>query len=315
MLDLPACHFCTSPPKIRFPNQLHVRRWRGKPMNTILSLSEPQPLVGLTPVVSLGVQAHSTISLSLAEAQALRKSIPSWAPPETPGHFFKYSDEQTIVAAQAVDRLIQAEGISTADCREWGVVVAPRYIGRLAGAGIFDRFRKRGDQGVSPHTLPQHSLHSPSGALSILLGTHGPNAGMGGGPNAFAEGLLGALTMFDLESTPGLWLVATEWNPEPLPDEQGEPATAAVCHGLAMLLRPASAAGLRGQLSLRTSHQAQAGIDLARRPTEVRLHQLVHALDIAAQRNLSLGFEWQLRWGGRIEMRLEAASGIREVAA
>ena len=172
-------------------------------MNSILSLDQCSSPASFNATAYASVQAYGTTSISLAQAQTLRKAIPAWASSDIPGHFFKYSDEQTIVAAQAVDRLIAAEGIDISDCRDWGVIVAPRFIGRLAGAGIRERFRKRGDQAVSPHTLPQHSLHSPSGALSILLGTRGPNAGMGGGPNSFAEGLLAALTMFDFVTTPG----------------------------------------------------------------------------------------------------------------
>jgi hypothetical protein len=261
-----------------------------------------------------GVQAFCTLRLGLAEMQSLRKAIPAWAPSETPGHFFKYSDEQTIAAVQAVDRLIASEGITPADCRDWGVLVAPRFIGRLAGAAIRDRFKQRGDQAVSPHTLPQHSLHSPSGALSILLGTRGPNAGMGGGPASFAEGVLAALTLFDFETTPGVWFVATDWDPEPLPDAQGNCTTAAVCHAFCMLLRPASAAGLIGQLTQQTDLAGRAAA-ASKTSTEVRVSQLVHALDVAAQRKMSLGFEWQLRWGGRIEMQLDAAERRQTAAA
>jgi hypothetical protein len=137
---------------------------------------------------------------------------------------------------------------------------------------------------------------------------------MGGGPNSFAEGLLAALTMFDFQSTPGLWLVATDWNPEPLPDQQGNCTTEAVCHAFCMLLRPATTAGLLGHLSLRSSTEiGNAPRDHSTR--EVRVGQLVHALDIASQRSLSLGFEWQLPWGGRIEMRLNTASSASEIAA
>lgn len=283
-------------------------------MNSILSLDQPSASSGFAATALAGVQAYSTTRIGQAEAQSLRKAIPSWAPADTPGHFFKYSDEQTIVAAQAVDRLIAAEDIDVAECRDWGVIVAPRFIGRLAGAGIRGRFRQRGDQAVSPHTLPQHSLHSPSGALSILLGTRGPNAGMGGGPNSFAEGLLAALTMFDFRATPGLWLVATDWDPEPLPDHEGNCTTNAMCHAFCMLLRPASTAGLLGHLTLR-SNAGPRNAAGDNSPREVRVGQLVHALDIASQRGLSLGFEWQLPWGGRIEMRLNAANSAKEAAA
>ena len=281
-------------------------------MNRSLAL-EP---TDATSAVSAGVQGYSTLSLPLAEAQALRKSIPSWAPADTPGHFFKYSDEQTIACVQVVDRLIAAEGLDVADCRDWGILVAPRFIGRLAGAGIRERFQKRGDQGVSPHTLPQHSLHSPSGALSILLGTRGPNVGMGGGPNSLTEGLLAALTMFDLNapssSGAGLWFVATDWSPEPLPDEQGHCTTPAVCHAIALLLRPASTAGLLGHLTLQLGNEANVAQQRSAHGT--RIDQLIQALERDNPGNGPLGFEWYLPWTGRLEMHLSAANTACEAA-
>ncbi len=281
-------------------------------MNHLAASEQPSATTDANIAAAASVQAFSATSISLAEAQTLRKAIPAWAPPDTPGHFFKYADEQTVVAAQAINQLIAAEEIEVSECREWGVIVAPRFIGRLAGAGIRDRFCQRGDQAVSPHTLPQHSLHSPSGALSILLGTRGPNAGMGGGPNSFTEGLLGALTMFDFGATPGVWFVATDWSPEPLPDEKGSCTTPAVCHAFCMLLRPASAATTLGHLTLRTQ---KTGSSIEKPVAEVRASQLIHALDIASQRDMPLGFEWQLPWGGRIEMRLETAGIAKEIAA
>jgi len=285
-------------------------------MNPILALSDQHSSSrGFTPTASAGVQAFSTLRLSIDEVQGLRKSIPTWAAADTPGHFFKYSDEQTIVAVQAVDRLIAEEAVDLDGGRDWGLIVAPRFIGRLAGAAIRDRFQQRGDQGVSPHTLPQHSLHSPSGALSILLGTRGPNAGIGGGPGSFAEGVLAALTLFDLNTIPGVWFVATEWDPEPLPNAQGVCTTPAVCHAFCMLLRPAASRGLIGQLALRVSKDGPA-VATEHGPTkEIRVGQLIHALDIASQRSMSLGFEWQMPWGGRIEMHLDAAGDCREAAA
>lgn len=280
--------------------------------NVVARTDNAHPRTVEGPCLTLGVQAYGTFGLSLADIQPLRKQIPAWAPPDTPGHFFKYSDEQTIVAVQALDRLITDEAIDVSECREWGVIASPRFIGRLAGAATLKRFGERGDQGVSPHTLPQFSLHSPSGAMSILLGTHGPNVGMGGGPNALAEGLLAALTVFDHTRTPGMWFVATDWDPEPLPSESGDPATEGYCHAVVLLLRQADSAGLRGQLSLRNS---TAPLQTQHAGAEIRASQLVRDLDVAAERSLPLGFQWELPWGGRIEMQLETAATKQEVAA
>lgn len=90
---------------------------------------------------------------------------------------------------------------------------------------------------VSPTILPQHSLHSVSGTISIALGIHGPNYGAGGGCGALGEGLLCAVTLMANGTLPGIWLVLTEWNPEPIPDEgNAHDVGDATCHALAIAL-------------------------------------------------------------------------------
>ena len=55
-------------------------------------------------------------------------------------------------------------------------------------------FVAEGVWGTSPHLIPHFALHSPSGTISLALGLHGPNLGVGGGLHAAAEGFLAALT-------------------------------------------------------------------------------------------------------------------------
>ena len=47
-----------------------------------------------------------------------------------------------------------------------------------------------------------------------------------------------ALTFLEQCAGPGLWLVLTQWCPEPVPDAQGSVANDPVCRGVAMALVP-----------------------------------------------------------------------------
>ncbi len=124
------------------------------------------------------------------------------------------------------------------DFADWGVLAAPRLPGRLSGAATLNRFVELGVPAISPHIIPQHSLHAVSSAVSVALGMHGPNFGIGGGPESTAEGLLAALTFLRTARVPGMWLVLTEWDREPIPDGQGGSVTPAVCCASALALVP-----------------------------------------------------------------------------
>jgi hypothetical protein len=121
---------------------------------------------------------------------------------------------------------------------DWGVVAAPRYLGRWDIAEAFARFERRGAAGVPPRCVPLLSLHAVAGAVSLTLGSHGPNAGAGGGPGSLADGLLAGMTVCAEGAAPGVWVVLTEWDPEPAAADD----PAAVCHGVALGL----IAGARG---------------------------------------------------------------------
>ena len=54
-----------------------------------------------------------TARADLAAIAAMRKTLPAWAPKDTPGHFLKHADEQTVLAVAAVDQAIQLAGIGT----------------------------------------------------------------------------------------------------------------------------------------------------------------------------------------------------------
>src|SRR6478609_201011 len=136
-----------------------------------------------------------TSQADLATIAGLRKKLPAWAPSDTPGHFLKHSDEQAVLAVAAVDQTISSAGLDARQFQNWSIIAAPRFIGRIAGVGTLARFGRGGGPAISPHVIPQHSLHSISGALSILLSSRQPNFGVGGTGDSLAEGLFAALTI------------------------------------------------------------------------------------------------------------------------
>src|SRR5207247_5277180 len=134
-------------------------------------------------------------------------------------------------------------------------VSAPRFLGRTAAAAAYDRFVGHGPLSVSPLLIPHFSLHSVSALLSLALGSHGPTLGVGGGAEGLGEALLTGLTVLTGDRPPGVWVVATEWDPEPCT------AAAPVCHAVALGLVPA-AEGL-ARLRLRPTTLGLAGAEPA----------------------------------------------------
>src|SRR5947209_2132687 len=133
-------------------------------------------------------------------------------------------DDQTAVGLVAVFEAIQGYGLDAASFRDWGVIAAPRFLGRVALAAALTRFALEGAWGISPHLIPHRSLHSLSGTISQALKIHGPNFGVGGGPNAAGEALMVAGGMVTDQRLPGVWVVMTGYEPELAPADPAEPA-------------------------------------------------------------------------------------------
>ncbi len=90
------------------------------------------------------------------------------------------SEDQTIAALAAVHATLRRMGQS--DPRAWNAGESGRLpVPRPVRPRVGDRFRSEGVWGVSPHLIPHYALHSPAGTLSLALGIHGPNLGVGGG--------------------------------------------------------------------------------------------------------------------------------------
>src|SRR5205823_2855913 len=109
---------------------------------------------------------------------------------------------------------IHRHGLAGTRFTDWGVLAAPRYLGRSAMAVALQRFAAEGAWGLSPHLIPHHSLHSVSGTISQALKINGPNIGVGGGPGSGAEAFLAATALLSAGQVPGVWVVLTGWDPE-----------------------------------------------------------------------------------------------------
>jgi hypothetical protein len=166
----------------------------------------------------------------------------------------RYSDEQTIAAVAAVCQALQAmDADDRGTFEEWGILAAPRFLGRANVVLALNRFRAEGVWGVSPHLIPHFALHSQAGTLSLVLGTHGPNLGLGGGTHAAAEGLLTALSWLRSGHVPGVWLALTGWWPEYQPDSEGKPVGPAECVAMVLALVPTDLAA-PGRTRIRLVH-------------------------------------------------------------
>jgi hypothetical protein len=186
------------------------------------------------------VAADAVVRVSLESLPALRRNPgPSFGEP-LPACFLKHADEQTVAGLCAVYQAIQKGGLQAGDFRDWGVLAAPRFLGRPTMAAALQRFAAEGAWGVSPHLIPHRSLHSISGTVSQALKIHGPNFGVGGGPGGTVEVLLAATALLEGKHLPGVWVVLTCLDPELPPDETGRLALGTQAVGLALALTPVS---------------------------------------------------------------------------
>ena len=252
--------------------------------------------------LALNLAGWGTAQADLAALAPMRKALPKWVPAGTPGHFLKHADEQTVVAVAALDRAVQSLQASPERYADWSIVAAPQCIGRIAGAASLDRFAKGGGPTVSPHLIPQHSLHSVSGALSILLCSNQPNFGVGGAVDSLPEGLLAALAMPG-GSPRGVWFIATSWDPEPVLDDLGNCTNSPCCYAAVLALTRHKASESRGQLRLRLdSGQPEMHVQI----WSADAAALCASLESSPRRGIAFG--WRLPWGGTIVFEAHAAS-------
>jgi hypothetical protein len=220
------------------------------------------------PALAADVIGYSLFRVAPADVPALRRKpgpMPDgWS--RVPPSLLRNSDEQTIAGTAAVFAAMDVMRWHPDRFGTWGVVAASRYLGRASLAAALRSFIAEGVWGTSPHLIPHFALHSPSGTISLALGSHGPNLGVGGGLYATADGFLTALTWLAAGVVPGVWMVISGWTPELVPDPAGKAATSGECLALALaLVQPDSEAARLGfrAVTARDGVRAHAPLDLA----------------------------------------------------
>lgn len=265
----------------------------------------------------------------LGEVAALRRLLPAWAPADTPAHFLKHADEQTVVAVTALDRAIAQWDLPLPMVRPWPIVAAPQCIGRMAGAATLGRFARGGAPTVSPHLIPQHSLHSISGALSILLGSRAANLGVSGGAGAVEEGLLVLRTLAVAWKVPGAWLIGTAMEPEPQLNDEGQCLNRPRAWAVALALDLSGAAVRCGQLAFRPEWHPVSRLtppariadadacqpDAATEPAPRRWSALARWLAEAQPSSRVLQASWTISGGVQVELRASCSCRAVQAAA
>jgi hypothetical protein len=183
------------------------------------------------------VAAWASCRIAAADLPQLRQQPPIFLGSTLPAAFLKHADEQTVVGLTAVARAIQDFELENTDFSHWGVIAAPRFLGRAALAVALTRYAAEGAWGISPHLIPHRSLHALSGTVSQALKIHGPNYGVGGGADGAAEALMTAGALLASEELPGLWTVLTGFDPELIPGDPNQAeATPSESDGIAVAL-------------------------------------------------------------------------------
>ena len=254
------------------------------------------------------VVASACASAPLAAFAAMRKSPPRFPGVDLPGHFLKHADEQTVIALEALRQAVERFDLDPRQQTEWGIIGAPKFMGRMAGAHILTRFAAGGGPTVPPHALAQNSLHSIAGAASIALGIHGPNVGLGGGPGAIHDGLTAALTMFDAAACPGIWLLLAQWEPEPIPDGQGRATNEPTCHAVALALMPGAAGQSVLRLNVSGGNQRQPS-------TAEPAVSAIAACVAQAESGRAAQWTYDLPWQATVELKLAAQTQQQRRAA
>lgn len=212
-----------------------------------------RPTTTSSPPVACGIGAHAFVEARLTQIGPLRDRPGPEGSPPLPPRFLRHCDEQTVVGMHAVLAAIASLPAERRVCERHGVVAASCQAGRIVTASSLAKLRPQGAVSISPHIVPQCSLHSVAGAVSVALGMHGPNVGIGGGPDAVAEGLFTAISLVRPgggADADGVWLVASDWAEEPALDETGAAIGDPVCRALALFVQPAAAEAAALELTI-----------------------------------------------------------------
>ncbi|MCI0376446.1 MAG: hypothetical protein L0215_02440 [Gemmataceae bacterium] len=197
-----------------------------------MSVSEPSR----DACVGAHVAGLAVLRADLAQIAQLRKAPGKVGSQPIPPMLLKHSEEQTVAGLAAVLRVIDQNNWHERSFADWGAIAAPNLFGRFITADCLRRFKKDGAWGMSPHAVPHGSLHALSGTISQALTMHGPNFGVGGGPQATADAFLLAAALLSEGVVPGLFVVLTGFEPELLPQDLSFSRPGSYCLAVALAL-------------------------------------------------------------------------------
>lgn len=197
------------------------------------------PTASVAPNCACMIRGASIVTARLSEISTLARQPAPVGGPMIPPRFLRHADEQTIVGLRAVLQIVAAAGSKKPDFSHDGVVGASCRAGQPTAARTMMNLERQGTAGVTPHVVPQCSLHSLASAVSVAFGMHGPNVGVAGGQQAAIEGFLTAATLVPtLPSSAHLWLVVTGWDTQLELDPDGKALNDPTCRSLAMRFQP-----------------------------------------------------------------------------
>jgi len=197
------------------------------------------PAANVAPVGVCAIRGAAVVTARLTEIPLLARQPAVLGAPRLPARFLRHADEQTIVGLHAVLRVLgTGDFAQRRDLTCDAVVAASCRAGQLTAARTMVGLEQQGTVGVTPHVVPQCSLHSLASAVSVALGMHGPNIGVAGGPAAINEGLMAAASLAMTLVTPAsIWLIVTGWDDDPCLDDESAPQTDPTCRSLALCLQ------------------------------------------------------------------------------
>lgn len=149
-------------------------------------------------------------AFTAAEAPSVRAQLQSDLSAGKRSVSLKHADDQSVAALLAVRSAMH--DADSLDMSAWGILAAPRTPGRPVLEATLERFQSEGAWGVSPNIIPNYSLHSLAGFLSVTLDIRGPNLGVGGLPNSESDIWPVANAWLADDSIPAVWIVLTGWS-------------------------------------------------------------------------------------------------------
>ena len=257
---------------------------------------------GADPDSACGIVGHAACAARLSEIAALRDAAGLSGAPALPPRFLRHCDEQTVVGIHAVLRAIAALPNAGRGVGDDAVVAASCQAGRIMAAKSLALLKTGGAVTVSTHIVPQASLHSVAGAVSVALGMHGPHLGVSGGADALAEGLLAAITLAADAGAPRVWLVVSEWDDEPVLDATGAATDDPVCRALALAIEPGSAAALGLEVHLPQASTAAVA-------PAASLTAFTHALDMCGPGGAIVSWTLATPWAAEVRLMRRRTTG------